>query len=103
MSVRKHDGLRDAEVRIIPGPRAGHRHHVAFLDRVPLPAVADQDARAGQFQIPVGDFACHIFHVNIEMRVRIDPLHPSHYARQVDLFGVVEHCRTGMVRSGRQP
>jgi len=103
MPVWKHDSLRDAEVRIIPGPRAGHRHHVAFLDRVPLPAVADQDARAGQFQIPVGDSARRVFHVDIEMRVRIDPLHPGHYACQVDLLAVVEDRRAGMVRLRGQP
>jgi len=97
VAIREHNGLGDAEIRVVAGARSRDRDHVAFFYRMPRPAIANENARAGQFQVPVGYLAGAILHVDVKMRVRIDPFHLGDDARQVDLLGVIEHRRTGMV------
>ena len=46
-----------AKLELSLAGRTADRDGIARLERIPLPAVPQQNARAGQFQIPTGDRA----------------------------------------------
>src|SRR5579871_129571 len=98
MAVRKRNHFGRADARIILGLGAFHRNRIALLDRVAMPSVANEDAGAGQFEVPVHHLAAAVFHVQVKVGVRIGPFHFRDHAGNIELLIGIELGRAGMMR-----
>ena len=79
-----------------------HNNHVARLDRVLPPAVAQQKIEAAQFAIPLDGFAGFILHFHVNPGMRVHPLETNERALQLNrLFRIVLRSE-GMMRKRRK-
>src|SRR5216683_2724208 len=100
-AVWQHHFSRVGHLRTVLGQRTVHGDAIADLEGRPLPAIPDQNVRAGELQVPIRHLALLILDVDVEPRVRIQPFDTCHHAFQLDrLVGVVLR-RERMMRENR--
>ena len=83
------------------GQKRVDRNCVARLQGISRPALVHQGIRTSQLKFPIGDLALGVFHVYVNARVRIDPVHFRDGPAEIDGLLEIELRREGMVGHGR--
>src|SRR5262249_22307600 len=89
-AVLEAHGAGVCEVGPILGARAIDDNHVSGLQGIPAPAVSHQYVRTSELTRPMNHFAGRVFNVEVDPRMRIDPIQPGNGAFELDRFRAVE-------------
>src|SRR5579872_1307540 len=89
-SVGQHYAAGIGGFRTVLGERSFDRDLITLLQRIFAPALFQQHGNRAQLEVPIGNLAVGVLHVDVESRVRIHPLHLGDNSRDGDrLFGVI--------------
>src|SRR5262249_4533929 len=77
-------------------------HHIAYFQSRLCPALSRDDRRRTHFESPILDAAgLGILNIDVEVRMRILPIHSCNIARELHDLGAVIFCREGMMSEQR--
>src|SRR6266576_2115266 len=74
VSFCKRDRASMRIIRSIAGENSRHGNHVAFLQRVPVPAMLHQGVGTAELELPGYGLSACLRNIDKEMSVRIQPL-----------------------------
>ena len=86
------------KVRSVARAPSIHANRIADFHGFPSPSLPDQHIGWKAFKLPLDYSARVVLHIQIEMNVRIFPIHLGNYASDVDRFRVVIFGPKGMMR-----
>src|SRR5580692_1148370 len=89
-TVRQGHSTRVRQPRAVPRRIAADDDLISHLQRIPIPALAVQRARAGSLATPVCGVSLVILHVEVEIDVRIRPINLGDRAPKLDELAPVK-------------